>query len=781
MIKEPKVSQGGITDSVEEETVSSSSYNNSTSSDYTSGNQNRTTKLHKKGKVTWREFKPASTYVVTPSVRNYWETLLEGFNKDSCKFVYHLKATTGELLIKIKSGYHPIYSKWREKHFPKAEIGELELAGIIQIDHSYSVDKHECKKYRINPEILKGLTDLVLQDLISLNHTRYDLIKGRVNNKVIVSTVHNESGDKIPELVAQRIEAYTPSKFSWGGILKVVIMRREEANELKERYGCQAKAYRSAYSRYTNDLDKLSKLVTEGGAVQLEGDTWAYLAPFKAQKSGRITHIGGGFQSASRQFTAAAFINITGYNNYDMVSAQPNCMAQLLDSLTHLDETLALGVGFIRTEILDKEAKAALFERCGVRKQTGKDFLIAQLIGSPFVDASQKTSDRFKQVSKRVKEWIAAQETGDYYKLVSTLDGDIKSVKIKNIKLPATISLLLKEFNNDPKLAFEALQKINHNFAPLIKAINAYRVLIIRLIRPKTEADKQLAKPDWIITHKGKTYIKNKCDARLCVDDIPTQSLVSKVTAHLLQGMEAAYMSHIVQLGAKHGYEPVQDFHDGAIIKGVVPVEAQLEAARLSGVEGKLEIKEFEDPFVDKNLLNEELKRWGLLNNTTEYDRQNMIDRMESNGDQEDIDESDVALAELIDSIPDVEAANNIIDFRREFELTEAERYNHTQQLSYEDAYYILDGFAEYDYEVEENQFDYIDLFTSIPAASSEEITNNKVEVARLNNIISNHKVLTKEEFALLDDEEQVEQIILVKNFAIARVQLNKLLSLGSV
>ncbi|AFY31807.1 hypothetical protein [Calothrix sp. PCC 7507] len=584
-----RVPQGGKSDSVVVLNQDSSClYGHCNPINIIPGNQEESrSKVNK----TWKDYRPVKSYVVTPSVRNYLENeLLSGFNKDSRRFVYHLIARSVDMVLRLLNGYINNYSKWIEKNFSKAEIGILELAEIIEIDHSYSVELHKSKQYRIKPSILYKIDELIFQDLINLNHERYDLMKGKSIKDALVSILYDENNNCLPEIVVQRIKGYAPCEFNWKGCVDWVIKLRNEANLIKQQHGSNTSKFQSAYARYRNDLDKLRKIITDCGAIHLHGDTWVYMAPYKAQKSGRLTHIGGGFQSASRGFTAAAFKDNPNYNNYDMTSAQPNCMAQLLESL-------GLDASFIKNEILYSKNKEALFERCGIKKQTGKDYLIALLIGSPIVPATIESRERFAAVSRLMDEWKNAQETNNFHKLITTLEGETKEVKIKKIKPPATISLLLKEFNNNDKLAFEALQKISYEFAPLIKVIEEYRQLLTKLIKPKTDDDKGLTKPDWLTKHKGITYIKNKCGMLLKVDDLHASQLIGKVTAHLLQGMEAAYMSFIIQLGDKYSYKAVQDFHDGAIIKGAVPIEAELEASSLSGVEGKLEIKPFEDPF----------------------------------------------------------------------------------------------------------------------------------------------------------------------------------------
>jgi hypothetical protein len=588
----------------------------------------------------WQDYTPMKSYVVTPSVKEYLESLLSDFNKDDKRFVYNLIARSCATFMRPFAGEINMYCRWVEKHFPKVQRELLESAQIIDIDHRYSKEKKQSKKYQVNFNILYKIDELIYQDLLNGRYERFDLMKNNAAPNALVSTTFDEDRNKVSDIVAARIKGYKPCKFNWRSIVDLIIQEREQYLEAKVKYGDRSPEFEKLYSRYRNDLRNFKAIMIDCGAVHIGGDEWIYMAPYKAQKSGRLTHMLGGFQSASRQFTAAAFMGQLNYSNYDMESAQPSTMAQLLDSL-------GLDSSFIKNEILIPERKKALFERCGVSKQTGKDYLIALLIGSPIVHNNDKAFGRFETVARLNNEWKEARRTGNYYKIqVNYCTGDSYNQLIKKVKPPATISHLLKEFNNNPDLAYKSFLKIDREFRPLIKEIEKCRELLIRLIRPKTEADHALEKPKWLIKHKGNTYIKNQCGCLLQIDNLLHSELIGKVIAHLLQGMEAAFMSYIVQLGEKYNYKPVQDYHDGAIIEGVVPQEAVDEAVLLSGVNGQLEIKPFEYPF------NKERKTSQRL----------LMRDFGSSEENNELDNDEAAFIELLDE--------EIIEVKREVKIT---------------------------------------------------------------------------------------------------------------
>ncbi len=87
---------------------------------------------------------------------------------------------------------------------------------------------------------------------------------------------------------------------------------------------------------------------------------------------------------------------------------------------------------------------------------------------------------------------------------------------------------------------------------------------------------------------KGQTYITNKSDMKLEITPFINEKKVisgqgkRKIAAHVLQGIEAAFISYITHysLEADCPYKVLSDQHDGVVVIGSIP-DKYVEWARL--------------------------------------------------------------------------------------------------------------------------------------------------------------------------------------------------------
>jgi hypothetical protein len=591
----------------------------------------------------WKDYQPAKSYKTTKSVKYYLEHLLEKYNNDTKQFVYHLLSRSQgyfydeyqsplSLINNEFSGYIPISYEWRTGNFRCSNVQQLELDEVIEIDHSYSIKNHKCKRYRINPIIIKHIGKLIIIDLEADELERYDLIRGvKLKKEALKNILSDESGNKYPELVITRIKNYSHvCYFNKVNAVKLLKLQQNKYDQLCKKYGNNSTQAESYWQSHFSDVNALKRIVVDFGAVSVPATgLWCYKTAYKAQVSGRISHILGGFQNASSELSAAAMQGVPNLYNYDIKSAQVVCLSIFIKSLS-----IGIDTSFLDEYFINSSKKKELFARIGADDFTCKGMVISNCMLTEQIDPDKETTiKRFEGLAKKALEWEKAKATGNYTKQVTNFDGETKTVPVHKPEMPAMFRYTLQYTNYDAKKAYELLKSFNSECQPLLIMMRKVEVYLRRLLRPKkseelathgTKCSEELIteRPKWLVNIKGKLAIKNAMGMLLYIDEIPTKSLASKVMAHLLQGMEGNYMTHIGVLSKKYNYQLVQDMHDGAWVFGKIPDEAQQEAAALSGLNLTIVIKEYDDPFINEGHIKEAMERfdalvqeWGLNNN----------------------------------------------------------------------------------------------------------------------------------------------------------------------
>jgi len=293
----------------------------------------------------------------------------------------------------------------------------------------------------------------------------------------------------------------------------------------------------------------------------------------------------GGFQSASREFTAAAFFGINDYHNYDLVSAQTRITKQLMQGFGFKSE-------FLTEYTADPKAKHKFAKLVGVEAQQVKDLIHSALMGTELMEPCDKTRNRFISMAKYRPYWSYMRLIGK--PLLNEKTGKPEPAPV----LPAHLEILLDHFNNDGEQAFAAFEKFHNSCRLLFTELKTFHEWIKQVLNGKVQDQ------SWFVKNAGRTYIRNKAGMSLPLQKknsegklVSIGNTLAKTVAHLLQGAEACWISHLLRLAPKYNFKPIQDFHDGFLSEGEVPVEAQEEASELSGLEGILETKPFEDQF----------------------------------------------------------------------------------------------------------------------------------------------------------------------------------------
>jgi hypothetical protein len=507
-------------------------------------------------------FVSSKKIITCPSIRQAFEQTLAGQDENSKKFFYHLYRSYNRKQYD-QDGWVQIHSQLIRQEFGSVDFKKL--LGLIEINGSYKVGE-ACKQYRIDPLALEMVEQSILGALSSGELERVDLLTGKPCNKAFSSELFDENRNKLPELVSRRIKSYnTPVVFNKRAANLFLEQKRLEY-KAEEKLNGRSKKREKLFLSYMNDVRCLEAVVFGHQSVDLPGGRAAYVPAYKAQVSGRISHLGGGFQSASRELTAAAFFDLD-YNNYDLKSAQPSIYLQMLQRYNISDG------GWLQDYISGVTGKAVIAEKIGVSIDTWKRVLCAVLMGSMIPD-------------------INKAEKG-FWNIAKTLANKDTTKRKNKLVVPSLYSCFLSEFNNNPEIAFQAYSRFTEICNPLLGAIKQVGTLIKTAIKNQDRTEL----PELQKGNNG-LYIKNAAGMVLQLKEIPSASLIAKVQSHLLQGSESCLITNIISMAEKYGFKPLLDFHDGFLCSGVVPPTAVEEAVANCGIAGVLETKPFKNPLI---------------------------------------------------------------------------------------------------------------------------------------------------------------------------------------
>jgi predicted nucleotidyltransferase len=283
---------------------------------------------------------------------------------------------------------------------------------------------------------------------------------------------------------------------------------------------------------------------------------------YRAQMGGRVGVVGGALQGCSREMKLAAFGRVPGLHNYDMKGSQSSILISFMDEA-------GIDASWLKAYESDPEGKYTVAAEIGISVDAWKDCLCALMMGAT-LPKNWKDSDGsiIRTLRDDLKHWddVDVQVEGAYQRLTA-------SVKGLHSKLVAW-----RKYNVDIWL------KAN-----------------LKPVRGK-----------WIITGKS-GMVFDPQDYEKGFD------LESSLAAFRLQDQEAANIHALTVLSAKYGYQVLQNEHDGLIVLGEIPVEAEREAALMSGLQrGRLVQKDLADDLLTVPEANpEEIEALCLKNTNT--------------------------------------------------------------------------------------------------------------------------------------------------------------------
>lgn len=246
---------------------------------------------------------------------------------------------------------------------------------------------------------------------------------------------------------------------------------------------------------------------------------------YRLQESGRVSHIGGGVQSCSREMKEAVYKDIDGVRNYDIKSSQAYILIDFLEE-AHLDPS------WLKRYIHTPNAKHIFARKAGLPVDVWKGCLYAVFMGAT-LPLNIETSE------------------GDIRKMIL---GAVDSTQLK--------------------ATYERFRRV---IGPLYNALREWHEY---LDSTWTKQNKYPACGGWFVSNDtGSTMKLNKLKSK------PPHERRGKLAAFLLQGREAAFIHTLTKLSKRYNFRVIANEHDGLVSIGEIPKSAIETAQEIRSME----------------------------------------------------------------------------------------------------------------------------------------------------------------------------------------------------
>jgi hypothetical protein len=442
----------------------------------------------------------------------------------NCSMSAHLETSRDDFLW--EGVYIPVPSAAIVKYFGRevkvTELEDIVIKALTEEGNTYSRVRHLCRAYKLSPNFCDFYFNSYESNYHSLEWVNIFTGKPKrvaTNSKETLSL----KGVKPSSLVSKAVTQ----------IQKTIYNRPQVEAHMEEMKINSSRSDKDRF-RYISELHTYSFI--KNNSININETISEYTPRFITQMSGRVSEVGGGFQSCSRAMKHAAFSNISNVYNYDLKSSQILGLLQMFEE-AGVDTNSLLKI----LEINKKEIAATL----GLTVEGFKATQISVILGAlllPFLNAGKNKH------SNAVFDGIAA-----------TALEDLEAV----------------------------YTKVYDWFTPLKKDINKWHSILVEVALATMNRQKYITNVCGV-KFNLRDYIGKSGKLSKSAE------LRRKLAAFYLQGQEACFIHHLTILSKKYGFTVISNQHDGLVTVGEIPAEAIKEASKLSGLKyAELEKKNF--------------------------------------------------------------------------------------------------------------------------------------------------------------------------------------------
>jgi hypothetical protein len=508
------------------------------------------------------------TYRVTERIKKYvLDDLLKEYNTETQQFFCHVLFGTIHTIKRKKEGWVPVPSTTIQKHWgtrADIQIGKLQDSNLLEIrvfdvielangelfEITYNKTAGLCREFRVCLDVLDKISKHYPGNLNQYSSCQYyNLMTGKKMNKFKRHKLTDHTDHPIPTLVRNSMLSIKRCVVNKVNIEKFLSEKQKEIDMMQsfDPTNPMLQTLRRRFHHNQGCIDKV--FCMSSGGKRLDNGNMEYYPSYEMQYSGRITEMGGGLQSASRELKKAAFSGISNLYNYDLKSSQVYGLIQWFE-VANLDYRWL-------TQYLNRDKK-------------------------DYADYVEVSVDCWKSLFLSL---IMAAH-------LPTPDKVAEYIELKQFE-ESTDSLLryISEEADSIKDAIDKYTRFYKIVFPLKAELDKWHNWLLDTYVPLSS-----------VMAKGKQYISNKTGATFCLSDYKRTDgkwkniieLKRRLAPFFLQGNEAAFIHHLTWVSEHYGYQIISNQHDGVVSLGKIPQEAIDYARESSGLKyAKLELKNF--------------------------------------------------------------------------------------------------------------------------------------------------------------------------------------------
>lgn len=471
-------------------------------------------------------------YKVLEDQYKYTLRYTDGFNDHTRRFVNHVVVSyIYRLNRRADTLLTPISSELIRKVLRNTCLADAVKLLTVK-PHSYFGGR--CKEYAPQDWYFEGFAnigaDLSGREYLQAEKVNY--FTGKRAKAAVKSLLYDGQRNERPVQIVQAIKAIANNgcPFNMGEIEQHLGVLKEARDSSLKDHGRSSRQYEKENGRYINDLYCFRAVLDQNPVQTSVPGVYTYRPAYFVADTGRIQQVRGGLQSCSRRMKHAAYSGIEDLRNYDLKGSH-------LSSLILEFSDACIDQDWLTVYLNTKDAKHIYAERAGVSVGCWKQCVLALVMGARLP----------------------------------------KSTSNREIKYSSIMKELLDEAENDLDKADGLRVRLSDVVAPFIKQLDKWHIhLLTEYINQSQESSRKGA------------YITNRTGMKLDLRNLILKGsgkhkAVSKISAFLLQGWEAAFIHALTVLDAKYGYVAVANEHDGLVVIGDIPERAIREASMVSG------------------------------------------------------------------------------------------------------------------------------------------------------------------------------------------------------
>lgn len=486
--------------------------------------------------------------LIVPEVVNIvFQQLLKGFNQDLKRIFCHIYKTAKveeERFVPISSY---LFTQEFGRNYPDWRL--LEDANLIErriIDEegrTYSKERGLSNEFRLTEPTLELILlsyPLTVDDFMITS--MYEVITNKKTKERIKNVITDKTGHPIPKLLVNAMKSIKPCPYNVKAVVDHLSNLRDEN-----------------YNAYLNDSTCHNNIMQQI-VEKLNDESVTYQAHYKPQSTGRLSELGGGLMSCSREMKLAAVKDVPNVHNYDLESSQVLLLVQFLEAAN-------INCAWLKEYLTRNKQEYA--DRVGISKDCWKQVLLTLIMGGHLPDKvntnklkQSQIDDIQEQVSFNIKllnlvKQISNESINIY--LLKEFKGDFKATEAALVKL----RLVVQDLNNSLTTWHNWLLEVH---IPLVSIINRHGQSLTNKSGMSFDLEPYKEKGLWT---KDKKLISE---------------LKSKVAAFLLQGAEAAFIHTLTYLSNNYEFDCINNQHDGLLTISTIPLESIELAIQQSGL-----------------------------------------------------------------------------------------------------------------------------------------------------------------------------------------------------